>query len=148
MGFKKPFHAVPIKVGAHYRRKLAHDSRHGTVAASVSPNIQSSRLSRPRAAQKRGTSAGMILAAATLVGAGIGIGSTSTGWETVAMALKPVAVSAGLMRARAPQHGDYWSRCDDARAAGTAPIYFGEPGYREGLDGDGDSVACEPYRGM
>ncbi|MDX8357869.1 excalibur calcium-binding domain-containing protein [Sphingopyxis terrae] len=27
-----------------------------------------------------------------------------------------------------------------------APIYRGEPGYREGLDADADGVACEPYR--
>lgn len=29
---------------------------------------------------------------------------------------------------------------------GMAPIYRGEPGYREGLDADADGVACEPYR--
>lgn len=39
----------------------------------------------------------------------------------------------------------YFSRCDEARAAGVAPIYSGSPGYREALDGDGDGVACEPY---
>ncbi|TNE38964.1 MAG: excalibur calcium-binding domain-containing protein [Sphingomonadales bacterium] len=27
-------------------------------------------------------------------------------------------------------------------------MYRGEPGYREGMDGDGDGIACEPYRGM
>ncbi|MDP3549329.1 MAG: excalibur calcium-binding domain-containing protein [Novosphingobium sp.] len=59
--------------------------------------------------------------------------------------LDVAAVSLGFARKRAPQGGDYWSRCDAARAAGTAPIYLGEPGYREGLDGDGDGVACEPY---
>jgi hypothetical protein len=52
------------------------------------------------------------------------------------------------MRARSPQDGDHWSRCDEARAAGSAPIYIGEPGYRDGLDGDADGIACEPYRGM
>ena len=49
-------------------------------------------------------------------------------------------------RSRAPQPGDSWAGCDQARAAGTAPIYDGEPGYREGMDGDGDGIACEPYR--
>jgi hypothetical protein len=57
------------------------------------------------------------------------------------------SATAGITRARAPQVGDHWGGCDDARAAGTAPIYAGEPGYREGMDGDGDGVACEPYRG-
>ena len=41
----------------------------------------------------------------------------------------------------------YYSGCNEARAAGVAPIYRGQPGYREGMDGDGDGIACEPYRG-
>jgi hypothetical protein len=41
----------------------------------------------------------------------------------------------------------HYSNCDEARDAGVAPIYRGEPGYREGMDGDADGVACEPYRG-
>ncbi|MCK0533357.1 excalibur calcium-binding domain-containing protein [Sphingobium sp. MAH-33] len=52
------------------------------------------------------------------------------------------------MRARAPQAGDYWPGCNSARAAGTAPIYDGEPGYREEMDGDGDGIACEPHHGI
>ncbi|WHU05020.1 excalibur calcium-binding domain-containing protein [Sphingomonas sp. NIBR02145] len=39
----------------------------------------------------------------------------------------------------------FYRRCDEARAAGVAPIHRGEPGYREGLDGDADGLACEPY---
>ena len=37
----------------------------------------------------------------------------------------------------------YYPNCAAARAAGAAPIYVGEPGYRSGLDRDGDGVACE-----
>jgi hypothetical protein len=37
----------------------------------------------------------------------------------------------------------YYGDCGDARAAGDAPLRVGEPGYRSGLDGDGDGVACE-----
>jgi hypothetical protein len=59
--------------------------------------------------------------------------------------LRPIGAKLGLMRARLPVSGDYWQGCDDARAAGTAPIFRGEPGYREGMDGDGDGIACEPY---
>ena len=29
------------------------------------------------------------------------------------------------------------------KAAGAAPLTVGEPGYRPGLDRDGDGVACE-----
>jgi len=36
--------------------------------------------------------------------------------------------------------------CDEVRALGKDPIYAGEPGYRETMDGDGDGIACEPYR--
>ena len=40
----------------------------------------------------------------------------------------------------------YYARCAEARAVGRAPIRIGEAGYRDGLDGDGDGIACEPYR--
>lgn len=37
----------------------------------------------------------------------------------------------------------YYRNCSEARAAGAAPIYQGQPGYRRELDRDGDGVACE-----
>jgi len=37
----------------------------------------------------------------------------------------------------------YYANCDAARAAGAAPLSRGEPGYRAGLDRDGDGSACE-----
>ncbi|MGW7293062.1 excalibur calcium-binding domain-containing protein [Streptomyces xiamenensis] len=37
----------------------------------------------------------------------------------------------------------HYPNCDAVRAAGRAPLYRGEPGYRSGLDRDGDGVACE-----
>ncbi|WP_328392854.1 excalibur calcium-binding domain-containing protein [Nocardia sp. NBC_00416] len=37
----------------------------------------------------------------------------------------------------------YFGSCAAARAAGVAPLHRGEPGYRPGLDRDGDGVACE-----
>ncbi|ORW21241.1 calcium-binding protein [Mycolicibacter nonchromogenicus] len=37
----------------------------------------------------------------------------------------------------------YYKNCAEAREAGAAPIYEGEPGYRKGLDRDGDGIACE-----
>lgn len=48
---------------------------------------------------------------------------------------------------RASGGSAYYRNCAAARAAGVAPIYRGEPGYRPPLDRDGDGVACEPYRG-
>lgn len=55
--------------------------------------------------------------------------------EAVAPAPEPVAPAA-------PSNA-YYASCADARAAGAAPLYAGEPGYRAGLDRDGDGVACE-----
>ncbi|MBY6129104.1 excalibur calcium-binding domain-containing protein [Qipengyuania aquimaris] len=39
----------------------------------------------------------------------------------------------------------YYRNCSEARAAGVTPIRRGEPGYRQGLDGDNDGWACERY---
>ncbi|WP_449485939.1 excalibur calcium-binding domain-containing protein [Streptomyces avidinii] len=46
-----------------------------------------------------------------------------------------------------PARPVYFDNCDDARAAGAAPLLRGGPGYRDALDRDGDGVACEPYFG-
>ena len=46
----------------------------------------------------------------------------------------------------APRSSVRFKNCDEARRAGAAPIRRGEPGYRPGLDRDGDGVACEPKR--
>jgi len=59
-----------------------------------------------------------------------------------------VTASHNLERKNAPLAGAYYPNCDAARAAGVAPIYEGEPGYRPELDGDDDGIACEPYQGM
>nr|WP_205570476.1 excalibur calcium-binding domain-containing protein [Corynebacterium lactis] len=37
----------------------------------------------------------------------------------------------------------YFGSCADAKAAGAAPLYAGNPGYSSKLDRDGDGVACE-----
>jgi hypothetical protein len=37
----------------------------------------------------------------------------------------------------------YYASCAEARAAGAAPLFRGQPGYRSGLDRDNDGVACE-----
>ncbi|MEW6576194.1 MAG: excalibur calcium-binding domain-containing protein [Pseudomonadota bacterium] len=50
-------------------------------------------------------------------------------------------------KAREVEQSVYYSGCNEVRAAGKAPLYSGDPGYREGMDGDGDGIACEPYHG-
>ena len=39
--------------------------------------------------------------------------------------------------------GVYYANCKEARAAGAAPLYLGESGYRAELDRDHDGIACE-----
>lgn len=41
------------------------------------------------------------------------------------------------------QSGVYYANCTEARNAGAAPIYAGQPGYRPALDRDNDGIACE-----
>jgi hypothetical protein len=40
----------------------------------------------------------------------------------------------------------HYSGCNEVRAAGRAPLYRGNPGYRVEMDGDDDGIACEPIR--
>jgi micrococcal nuclease len=37
----------------------------------------------------------------------------------------------------------YFKNCTEAREAGVTPLYAGDAGYREQMDGDRDGVACE-----
>lgn len=48
--------------------------------------------------------------------------------------------------ATAPDQSVYYAGCNAVRAAGKAPLYAGQPGYRSAMDGDGDGIACEPHR--
>jgi hypothetical protein len=86
-----------------------------------------------------------LLLLAVVVGGGAGILSNPSAASAWLEKARPVAASVGFARARLPQPGDYWAGCDDARAAGSAPIYADEPGYRSDMDGDNDGIACEPH---
>jgi len=59
----------------------------------------------------------------------------------------PIVTTTAAPAPVAPAVGDggpaYYPNCAAVRAAGAAPLYRGQPGYRTGLDGDGDGVACE-----
>ena len=66
---------------------------------------------------------------------------------------RPAVRRAANTRAAAPPGGQtralgrvMFRNCAEARAAGAAPLYRGQPGYRPQMDGDNDGVACEPYR--
>jgi len=123
MSFRKPFRAIPVKPSPQYMRK--------------------------RRAQER-VNAWRILMFGAVVGIVAGsmsIAVSADGRTRIVELVKPIGVRLGFVRARVPRAGDYWPDCNSAHAAGTAPIYYGEPGYREEMDGDNDGAACEPYHG-
>lgn len=72
------------------------------------------------------------LAAVLMVGTGIGVASGAPVTAQVAPAAVPV---------QAPTQ--FYKNCAEARAAGVAPIFRGQPGYRVELDRDQDGIACE-----
>ena len=55
----------------------------------------------------------------------------------------PVSVQPTTPVDTPPTASVYYPNCAAARKAGAAPIYRGQPGYRPGLDRDGDGIACE-----
>lgn len=81
-------------------------------------------------------------------GLAIGLAASDRGPTLIRTAAVEAAVSQGLVRRNTPAPGAHYPGCNAARAAGVAPLYAGEPGYRPEMDGDGDGIACEPYRGL
>ena len=57
---------------------------------------------------------------------------------------QPAGANAYVSTADADDY--HLARSNAAWAAGAAPLYRGQPGYRPEMDGDGDGVACEPFR--
>ena len=76
----------------------------------------------------------------TLLGSAIALGAViGTTWASV-----PLMMQTPEERARIEQSVTY-PGCNQVRKEGRAPLYRGQPGYRETMDGDGDGVACEPH---
>ena len=63
--------------------------------------------------------------------------------KMIIAAIGGALLSGSLLGAGAANADVYYKNCSEARAAGAAPIYQGQPGYRPGLDRDGDGIACE-----
>jgi hypothetical protein len=62
---------------------------------------------------------------------------------TARMVMVGLAVVFGGGVFAAPVSAFPFSNCDQAEAAGAAPMYAGQPGYSSDLDADGDGVACD-----
>src|SRR6218665_323388 len=90
-------------------------------------------------AQRRKRAAGrnaVVRAVGTALLAGVAIGVVWT------------VGSAERGQATVGAYAPYYPNCDAARAAGVAPLYPGESGYRPELARDSNGIACEPYRGF
>lgn len=74
---------------------------------------------------------------------------TPADWRAAHPSARPrlaAPVAAPAPRASARPAGVFYPNCKAAWAAGAAPLYRGQPGYCPEMDGDGDGIACEPYR--
>ena len=60
-----------------------------------------------------------------------------------ALVLAGLMLGSGLIAVVPAQADVYFANCAEARAAGAAPLFRGQPGYRQALDRDNDGVACE-----
>ncbi|MFD7652730.1 thermonuclease family protein [Actinosynnema sp. NPDC059797] len=123
-------------------------------------------LSRGMARAEQAAGSALVAAQESAKAAGLGLwGAPCSGADTVAPPPPPAPVQpapAPVQPAPAPVQpapvqpapvqpapqpdppaGAYYANCAAARAAGAAPLYAGQPGYRPGLDRDGDGVACE-----
>ena len=71
--------------------------------------------------------------------------STCPGQALPAGSAQPVRIAAAppAVVSSTASGSVYYANCAAARAAGVAPLHRGDPGYRSGLDGDSDGIACE-----
>ncbi len=76
------------------------------------------------------------------VGAGAGAG-VGTGADVDVQNPQADPAPAPQPLVASPPASSYYKNCSEAKAAGAAPLYRGEPGYRSALDRDDDGVACE-----
>jgi hypothetical protein len=68
------------------------------------------------------------------------------GLAALAMWRGPEGVDSAQRSLASRTTDQHFGGCDDARAAGRENIPAWDPSYRESMDGDGDGLACEPYR--
>ena len=84
---------------------------------------------------------------ATLEPTGVGVavvaGSKKAGEASTAAPTRAATPVPFVPQPVAPRTDVYFANCDAARAAGAAPVYRGDSGYRAGLDRDNDGVGCE-----
>lgn len=118
-------------------------------AAPVYPSIVAS--AKPTATGRATATTGAAASApasttSTMPGAGESdVSSAATSKSTKAATTKAATTkeATATTTASALPSSVYYKNCEAAVKAGAAPLHVGHPGYRVGLDPDGDGVACD-----
>jgi hypothetical protein len=118
MSFRKPFRAVPIKLGEYHLAEQHREKKQGAIRSALTA---------------------IFVALVVFV-----VGMLITNRDIVARYM-PRWTSEASPAATAYT---YYPNCSVARSLGAAPIFSGSRGYRTELDADRDGIACEPYEGM
>lgn len=63
--------------------------------------------------------------------------------EPVVEEIAPVVEAVAPVVEEVHETAAYFENCSDVKAAGAAPIAFGDPGWDSKFDRDGDGVGCE-----
>jgi hypothetical protein len=106
-----------------------------TTATPPSVTVTSTVTATPATSTVTTTAVASVAAGA---GAGVGIGAEA---DVDVPRADPAPAPQPLVASNPA--GNYYQNCSEAKAAGAAPLYVGEPGYRSALDRDNDGVACE-----
>lgn len=158
MSFKKPFRAVPIRPGPNYRpqrKRSAHVGPMKVLGGAVGLGLLAAIVAQvvvPAApeASPDGLSVEVEDQASLLPQPLVydrGMSAQELDAQQPSAGGLPGRASVRAPSAVASASSWSYRNCAQARAAGAAPIRRGEPGYGAHMDGDGDGVACEPYRG-
>lgn len=119
-------------------------ARAGTARSYVYDGVPVSRHNSIQAAESEARDAGRGLWGPPCFGNTASTATTQP--QSASPAAPPTADTApplGLYEPLMPSSSAYYENCAAARRAGAAPLLAGQLGYRSGLDGDGDGVACE-----
>jgi hypothetical protein len=154
MTFKTPFRAVPVLPGSYYAAQRRKRRQERFVAQALAGLLICAAVGAgsiymgDEAPSDDGSPVGHVITADTVpytlppLMSAAEFDAQQPGSDSVATVTTP--------RARPLPAASGWSyrNCAQTRAAGAAPLYAGQPGYGLHMDGDGDSIACEPYHGQ
>jgi hypothetical protein len=133
-----------VKLGVTSLEKLAADKAAAEKAAAEKAAAEQAAAAQVAAEKAAAEKAAADQAAAEQAAAAQAAAAQAAAEQAARDAAARQAVPAPAPAPAAPAPSSvYFGSCADAKAAGAAPLYSGQPGYRAGLDRDRDGVACE-----